>query len=98
MHDYSVDSVGKMLPRIYSNTPTYVVRLLFGEMGRRHKKKTEMKREAKTSTTLDCFMAPKRINSEAISYHEHYDCLENTSLAEEGTSVFQERDHEILAC
>ena len=65
-------------------------------MGRRHEKKTEMKREAKTSTTLDCFMAPKRINSEAIPYHEHSDCLENTSLAEEGTSVFQERDHEHL--
>ena len=41
-------------------------------------------------------MAPKRINSEAIPYHEHSDCLENTSLAEEGTSVFQERDHEHL--
>ena len=55
-----------------------------------------MKRETKTSTTLDCFMAPKRINSEAISYHEHSDCLETTSLAEEGKSVFQERDHEHL--
>ena len=47
-------------------------------------------------TTLDCFLAPKRINSEAISYHDHSDCLENTSLAQEGTSVFQGRDHEHL--
>ena len=38
----------------------------------------------------------ERINSEAISDHEHSDCPENTSLAEEGTSVFQERDHKHL--
>ena len=40
-----------------------------------------------TGKDIELFLAPKRINSEAISDHEHSDCLENTSykLGEEST-------------